>query len=145
MSAAGEIVAIETFIKANWTATTIGYIGQKFTPVDNSMLLSVVPGDVFQGTIGGTQTRVDYLSVLQAQIFTAGGKGEAVARGHAQTLITLLHGAILSASGALITTPADAFVRFSPKDDHPRISSVSHDAPFTIATVAAPFVRYEMI
>ena len=145
MSYQTERQAIEEYLKAGYSATPIGYDAQEFTPTADSILATINNGDMRQGTIGGAANRVDHIGVLQIQIFTASGAGSQAWRGYAQTLETLFAGKIIDSAGAIITTPSDAFIRFSPQDQYPYVAGVHVDMKFNIATLNIPFVRYETL
>jgi len=140
-----ERAAIEAYISANWSEANIGWDGHKFTPSADSVRLTIANGGTFQGTIGGTQNRIDYIGVLMLQIFTGGGAGSQSWRGYAETLSALFMGQIIDTSGVIITTPSDAFIRFSPGDQYPYIANVEDTPPFSIANLNVPFVRYTML
>nr|WP_309504285.1 hypothetical protein [uncultured Roseovarius sp.] len=145
MSYDQERKAIESYFKSNWSATSIGYDGHPFTPEINTIRLTINSGARLQGSIGRMANRIDNVGTLVVSIYTEGGRGSSGWRGYAETLITLLHGKTLDTSGVPITATADAFLRFSPNDQHPYISASFPDAPFLITNITAPFVRYEYI
>lgn len=146
MTYQNERLAIETYLKANWTSTPIGYDGQPFTPVNNSIRLTITSGATRQGSIGRTANRIDHLGMATFQIITEGGKGSAAWRGYAETLMGLFFEKTLSSAGVPITSHAQAFLRFSPPDlgdnRHPYVSADFPDPPFHLTNVICPFIRY---
>lgn len=145
MSYDAERKAIEAYVKANWSDTPIGYDGHEFTPAFDTIRLTINSGARLQGSIGRVQNRIDHIGTLVVSIYTEGGKGSAAWRGYAEALINALHGVTLGSDGLPITATADAFLRFSPGDQHPYVSASFPDAPFHITNVTAPFTRYEYI
>lgn len=140
-----ERFAIETYMRANWTATPLGLDGHPFTPVNNSVSLTIKSGAVLQGSIGRVSNVIENVGILTATIYTDGGKGSAAWRGYAQALQDLLHDVSLTTAGIVDTTGA-IFVRFSPPqlspNEHPYIGADFSAPPFYIANVIAPFIRY---
>ncbi|MEB3419904.1 phage tail terminator-like protein [Salipiger marinus] len=142
-----ERAAIEAYFRAQWGSTTpIGFDGHTFTPVNNSVRLTITSGATRQGSIGRTANRIDHLGLATLQIITEGGKGSAAWRGYAETIMGLFFEKTLTSTGAVITSGADAFVRFSPpelgENRHPYIAADFPDPPFHLTNVIAPFVRY---
>ena len=91
----------------------------------------------------------NFLLDLIATIFTEGGRGSAAWRGHADVMMGFLRDATIDSGGDLITTTADAFVRFSPpeipsQNRHPYVSAAFAEAPFHVTNITAPFVRYSL-
>ena len=142
-----ERSAIETYLADNWTATPIGYDGQAFTPINNSVLLTIKSGAVMQGSIGRIANRIDHIGLATLTIYTEGGKGSAAWRGYAETLMSLFFEKTLTSAGVVSALPATAFVRFSPPEmgdnRHPYIGADFPDPPFHLTNVIAPFVRIE--
>lgn len=147
MSYSQERKAIETYFQAQWGATTtIGLDGHKFTPVADSVRLTINSGARLQGSIGRTANRIDHIGTLVVSIYTDGKEGSEAWRGYAETIIGFLHEKTLDDAGAIITTTADAFLRFSPAGgQHPYISASFKDAPLHITNITAPFARYEYV
>lgn len=152
MSYQTERQAIEAYFSAQWgTWVPLGFDAHSFTPSADSVLITINSGARLQGSIGRQKNRIDHVGTLTASIYTQGGVGSAGWREHAEKIIGFLHEVTLDSSGAPITATADAFVRFSPvgpsgrEQQHPYISATFMDAPFLIANVTAPFVRYEYI
>ena len=142
MSYSTERKAIETYVQTQWAAATpIGFDGHEFEPSFNSISVSILNGDVLQGSIGAVNNRIEYVGQVQVQIYTENGKGTEAWRGYAETLEGLFFDKRITDAGALATT--DEFIRFSPEQQHPYISGQISDIPFHIATLIAPFVRYE--
>jgi hypothetical protein len=142
-----ERAAIEAYFTSQWGSTTPwGRDGQKFEPVANSVRLTITSGAVRQGSIGRTANRIDHLGLATFQIITEGGKGSAAWRGYAETIMGLFFEKTLSSAGAVITSGADAFVRFSPPElgdnRHPYIAADFADPPFHLTNVICPFCRY---
>jgi len=146
MTYALERLAIETYFDAEWTATPIGYDGHAFTPVADSIRLTIQPGQVLQGSTGRSLDRIDHVGALIIQIVTEGGLGSAGAREYVDSLMDLLFNVTLDEDGAPITTTAGAFLRFSPPQlspaEHPYVSASMPDPPFYLTNITAPFVRY---
>jgi len=139
-----ERSAIETYFGTQWgSTTTIGYDAQKFTPVADSVLLTIQSGLVKQDSIGRTLDRIAYIGLLQITIITEGGKGSAGWRGYAETIKGFLQNVTISSAGVVITAPSQAFVRFSPQNQHPHIAAAIMEMPFHRAVMNAPFWRYE--
>jgi hypothetical protein len=142
-----ERAAIETYFLAAWGAGgPVGMDGHAFEPAAGSVMITIQSGAVLQGSIGRTSNRLDHVGVLIASIFTAGGVGSEAWRTHAGKIIGFLRDKTISRQGAIITTPADAFVRFSPPgiagNQHPYISASFAVPPLLQTNVTAPFVRY---
>lgn len=147
MSYDNERRAIEAYFTAQWGVTTpIGYDGQTFTPEADNVLLTIHSGAVLQGSIGRDANRKDHMGNLTVSIYTDGDKGSVAWRPYAETIIGFLMDKTLDNAGAVITDPADAFLRFSPPTragfQHPYISASFKTAPFTQTNIIAPFVRY---
>ena len=143
-------IAIETYWKANWTATPTGYSGHPFKPVAGSVRLNINNGATLQGSIGRVQNSIYTVGLLTVSIFTDGQLGDAAWTGYAQSVLDLFHGKALDASGAVVTSGAQVpLIRFSPPElgnnAHPYIGPVTKDAPFNMTNVICPFVRYELI
>jgi hypothetical protein len=140
-----ERQAIEAYMRANWTATPLGLDGHAFTPVNNSVLLTIKSGAAMQGSIGRTDNVIHNIGVLTCTIYTEGGKGSAKWRGYAEALQGLLQGVSLTSAGVVDTT-GNVFVRFSPPqlspNEHPYIGADFADPPFHITNLIAPYVRY---
>lgn len=135
--------AIEAFFIAQWAdATPVGLDAHEFTPVENSVRLTIQSGAVLQGSVGRASDRLDNMGLVQVQIYTAGGLGSTGWRGYAETIQSIFRNKTIDQSGAVITAHADAFVRFSPQDQHPFVSSDFPSPPFHQTTINAPFVRY---
>lgn len=142
MTYATERRAIEKYIQTHWQdRTPIGYDGQDFVPVANSIRVSIANGETMQGSIGGTTNRIDYIGNLNIQIITEAGIGSQTWREYAEILDGLFRDKRLTDQGAIATT--SEFIRFSPEQQHPYISGEISDIPFHIATFVAPFVRFE--
>lgn len=142
-----ERAAIEAYFASAWGATTpIGMDGHPFTPVNNSVRLTIKSGATLQGSIGRTSNRINHVGTATFQIFTEGGKGSAAWRGYAETIIDTFFEKTLSNAGALIATTSQAFIRFSPPEmgdnRHPYIAADYPDPPFHLTNVICPFVRY---
>lgn len=143
-----ERAAIETYFAAQWAAATpLGMDAHPFTPINNSVRLTINSGATVQGSIGRTANVIENIGTLTATIYTEGGKGSAAWRGYAETIIGFLHEKSLTTAGIIATTTAGVFVRFSPPqlgdNRHPYIGASFADPPFHIVNVIAPFVRYE--
>ena len=143
-----ERSAIETYLAANWSATPIGYDGQAFDPVVNSVRLTIKSGAVMQGSIGRIANRIDNIGLVTLTIYTEGGKGSAAWRGYAETIMGLFFEKTLTSAGIVSASPSTAFVRFSPPEmgdnRHPYIGADFPDPPFHLTNVIAPFVRYQL-
>ncbi|APX88646.1 hypothetical protein BV394_01960 [Brevirhabdus pacifica] len=147
MSYANERKAIETYFIAQWAgATTVIPDGQTGEPTPDSVRLTINSGAVLQGSIGRTSNRHDHIGTLVVGIYTDGALGSAAWRAYADTIIGFLTEVTLNSSGAVISTTAEAFLRFSPPEmgegRHPYISASFKDAPFHVTNITAPFVRY---
>lgn len=146
MTEQAERLAIETYFQSNFSRTSrIGYDEQKFEPVADSIRLSIINGIVTQGSIGMVSNRIDNHGLIEFEIYTLGGIGSQSWRGHTEAIKTLFRGKTIDDAGVLITTPDDAFIRFSPNNQHPYVSGSQSkiDAPLKITIVNVPFVRYE--
>ena len=137
-----ERAAIEYFLVTAWAgATPVGLDGQEFNPIADSIRMTIVNGDTVQGSIGRqNNNRIENVGLLQIQIFVERAKGSSAWRGYAETLQNLFFNLRLTDAGEIATT--EEFIRFSPTDQHPYISAIISDIPFTIATLNAPFIRY---
>ena len=147
MTYALERSAITAYFVAQWAgATPLGLDGHKFTPVYNSVRLTIQSGRAMQGSVGKAPNSIWYLGMVTATVFTEGGLGSAAWRGYAETIQTMLFEKTIDNAGALITTMAASFVRFSPPQlgdgRHPYIGADFDDAPFHLTNIIAPFVRY---
>lgn len=145
MSYTQERGAIEAYFLAQWAdATPVFQDGFEADPVAPSVMLKVKSGAVMQGSIGCASNRIDHTGMLQVFVFVEGGKGSEKWRPYATTITDFLRNTTIDNAGAVITSPSDAFVRFSPRGNmHPYLANVSDEPPFTLATINAPFVRYE--
>ena len=149
-----ERAAIEAYFTAQWgTTTPWGRDGHKFEPPIDAqgrpvpaVRLTITSGATRQGSIGRTATRIDHLGLATFQIITEGGKGSAAWRGYAETIMGLFFEKTLTSAGVVITSHADAFLRFSPPElgdgRHPYVAADFPDPPFHLTNVIAPFVRY---
>lgn len=141
-----ERSAIEAYFAANWIGA-IGYDAQEFTPSNGSIRLTINSGAVMQGSVGRTLNRINHIGTLVVSIYTNGGAGSVAWRTIAETVQNMLFQKRLTTAGVLATTPGSTFIRFSPPElspnEHPYISASFADAPFHIANLTAPFVRYE--
>jgi hypothetical protein len=136
-----ERSAIERFLDAQWSGKTpIHFDGHDQEPVAPCLRVTIQTGSTMQGSIGRTANRIEHIGVLQIQIIVAGGEGSAEWRDYAEALETIFFNARVKSDGLRATT--NEFIRFSPQDQHPYVSGVISDIPFTIATLNAPFVRY---
>jgi len=139
-----ERAAIETYLNTQWAgATAIGFDRQSFTPAANTIALFIQNGQTVQGSIGRASNRIEYVGLAQILIFTEAGKGSAAWRGYAETLEGIFRNARITSAGVAITDPADEFVRFSPRDQHPYIAGHSDEISLTTTTLNMPFARYE--
>ena len=143
-----ERSAIETYFGMRWGSTTpIGYDGQAFDPIANSVRMTIKSGAVMQGSIGRIINRIDNIGLVTLTIYTEGGKGSATWRGYAETLMGLFFEKTISDTGGIITASSQAFIRFSPPEmgdnRHPYIGADFPDPPFHLTNVIAPFVRIE--
>ena len=145
--------AIETYWKANWTATpTIGYGGLPSAVTTDCVRLTIRHGRALTRSLsraGGTQNLIAYICTLTAQIFTDGAAGDVVPNGYAETILGLFHSKTLDAAGALITSPAQVpLVRFSPPElagsENPYIGAQIESPPYRQTNVIIPFIRYEV-
>ncbi len=143
MSYETERTAIETFFTANWSATPIYYARHQMTPVANSVRLQIDPVTVVQGSIGLVANRIDYFGLVKVAVFVDGGAGEAAYRSYLQSIEDVFFEKVITSAGVVVSSPGDAFIHFSPKNQHPYLSTVIQDPPFTIATMHIPFVRYQ--
>lgn len=144
MSYQTERQAIEAYIAANWVATPIGYDRQEFTPVAPSIRLTIQSGEAFQRSFAKPgSNRVEHVGVLQINIFVDGGEGSQEFRGYVETLQGLLKNKKLASDGTDPATSSDVFVVFSTRGQIPYLASVQDMPPFTMATLNAPFSRYE--
>lgn len=144
MSFETERQAIEAYFAANWGATDIGYDGHAFEPAADSIRLTIQSGEAFQRSFAKPGTnRVEHVGLLQVNIFVDGGAGSQAWRGYAETLEGLLRNKKLAADGTVAATSSDVLLVFSTRGQVPYVAGVQHDQPFTIATLNAPFSRYE--
>lgn len=142
-----ERIAIERYFRLRWgNRSPIGFDAQPFTPTANSVRLTINSGAVMQGSIGRTANLIEHMGTLTVTIYTEGGKGSALWRDLAETVMGILFNARLTATGA-VATGNDCFVRFSPPQaspaEHPYIAASFPSTPFHQTNVIAPFVRYE--
>ena len=145
MSYATERQAIETYFETEWAAATpIGFDHQKFTPVENSVRLTIQSGQALQKSFAAPgANRVQHVGVAMFQIFVAGGEGSAAWRAYADTIEGLFMNKKIAADGTVATSAAEVLVEFGKTGEMPYVLSVLQDPPFTIATINAPFVREE--
>lgn len=145
MTYATERLAIETYLNTQWAgATAIGFDLHNFTPSANTISLTINNGTVLQGSLGGGTNRIDYVGLVQIQIYTAAGLGSSAWRGYAETLEGIFRNARLTSAGVAVTDPADEFIRFSPRDQHPYIAGTQVEGGLQITTFNAPFTRFEL-
>ena len=147
MTYALERSAITNYFMAGWAgATPVGLDGQKFTPVYNSVRLTIQSGDALQGGVGRSPNPIWYVGNVTVTIFVEGGLGSAAWRGYAEAIQTLFFEKTIDSAGVLITNTIDTFVRFSPPQIpqrmHPRVAADFDDPPFHLTNIIAPFVRY---
>lgn len=148
MTLQNERRAIETYFTTAWSSTTVpvGMDGHDFTAIAPSIRLTIKSGAAIQGSIGRISNRIDHIGTLTATIYTAGGAGSAAWRGYAETITGLFFEKSITSAGALITTGADTFIRFSPPqlgdNRHPYVAADFADPPFHITNVIVPFIRY---
>lgn len=138
-----ERAAIEAYLKAQWSDTPIIFDAQKGKAAADTIRLTINNGSAVQGSIGRGANRLDYVGVVQIQIFTEAGKGSAGWRGYAETLDGIFRDARLTTAGAAITAVNQEFIRFSPQQQHPYVSGTVTHAGIQSTTFNAPFVRYE--
>ena len=146
MTYALERSAITNYFMAQWAgATPVGLDGQKFTPVYNSVRLTIQSGRAMQGSVGKSPNSILYLGMATVTIYTEGGLGSAAWRGYAETIQTMLFEKTIDSAGVLITTMADSFVRFSPPQlsdgQHPYVAADFDDPPFHLTNIIARNAR----
>lgn len=140
--------AIEAYFIANWTATPYGLDAQSFTPAYNSVRLSITDGAVMQNSIGRVQNVYNNIGLVTFQIYTDGQLGSSSWRGYGEALEALFFNVTLDANGAVITDQSQTpLVRFCPPElgdsRFPYVGPFSAPAPFNVATIICPFIRYE--
>lgn len=146
-----ERSAIEKRFRDGWAdATPFGLDGQKMTPAENTVQLSIQSGSVEQYSIGRVANKVGHMGTLTVTIYTEGGAGSSAWRGYAETIMGIFHGVTVDQNGVPITTAADAFVKFSPTGPrgqnqmHPYVGASFPDAPFHVTNIIVPFVRFSL-
>lgn len=139
-----ERAALEIYTRAIWPGV-LGFDGQTFTPVNDSVMMTIQSGAVLQGSTGRTLNQKLHIGTLTLAIYTDGAKGSAAWRGYAETLINGLREKRLASTG-LLAGANDVFIRFSAPqlspNEHPYVGASFKDAPFMITNIIAPFVRY---
>lgn len=135
MTYASERSAIESLFATGWVTgspstplTPIGFDGQTFTPVKNSVRLTILNGDSRQGSVGTPGSNLArYAGVVALQVFTEGGKGTAASRAYEDAISDIFRNK---------TTGA---IRFGV----PYVSGSLEEPPFLVRTVMVPFSRDE--
>lgn len=153
MTYATAVAAIETYLRAEYsTPANIFVDGHKFEPspgTDQVLMRINDNGASFDDSVGRSTNRVGYIGVAQFVIYTASGKGKKTATDIADEIMNIFRRKVLDDAGAVITDPADAFIRFSPSRgkvgnaQHPYKAAEQVAEPHLLTTVNAPFVRYE--
>ena len=140
-----ERAAIEGWFISQWAAATpVGLDGHAFTPVANSVRLTIQSGDNRQVSFGraGTNTARN-VGIVQVEIYVEGGKGSATWRGYAETIETIFRNRKLAADGTEAASAASVLVTFGRDGQLPYIASKLDEAPLYRVTVNAPFWREE--
>lgn len=127
MSYASERSAIEGLFATAWgTRTPIGFDGHSFTPVKNSVRLTILNGEGRQASIGVPGSNVArYAGVVAIQIFTEGGKGTAASR------------ALEDHVSEAFRNKTTGAIRFG----IPYVSGSLEEPPFLVRTMMVPFTR----
>ena len=141
---------IETYTLNNWDVQIpIGFDRQTFTPIHRSVMMEIMEGELFQGSIGAPGANsVYHAGVLQFTVYVSGGRGSDEWRAIADMITDLFFGITLDTDGLPIASPSQvAHVRFSPPEmgdsRHPKLASQAMEPPFLTAVIQCPFVRYE--
>ena len=127
MSLAIERQEIEEHFKTEWTdATPVGYDGEQFDRVNNSIRITINSGQAYQASFGSPSNNISrHVGIITLEVITEGGKGSATARGYADTIMDIFRNKNLG----------------SVKTRIPYISARRDEAPFYIINVVVPFVR----
>lgn len=147
MTYALERSALTTFFTAQWAdAAPVILDGHSGTPTDNSLRMTIQSGAAIQGSIGRMSNRINNVGMITFQIYTTGGKGSGLWRGHTDTLSDIFFEKAIDSAGALITAATQTFIRFSPPElgdnRHPYVGATTTTAPFTQTNFNVPFIRY---
>ena len=131
MSFAALRQTIETRLSQQWVTgspsvprTPIGFDGQTFTPVKNSIRLTILDGEGRNASIGAPGSNlVRHAGVIAIQVFTEGGKGTAASRTYEDLIATIFRN---WTSGGL-------------RCGVPYVSGSVEEPPFLTRTVMIPF------
>ncbi len=104
--------------------TPIGYDGQTFTPVKNSIRLTILDGEGRNASIGAPGSNlVRHAGVIAIQVFTEGGKGTAASRAYEDQIATIFRNVTVDG------------IRFGV----PYVSGSLEQSPYLIRTVMIPY------
>lgn len=131
MSFAALRQTIETRLSQQWVTgspstprTPIGFDGQAFEPVKNSIRLTILDGEGRNASIGAPGSNlVRHAGVIAIQVFTEGGKGTAASRAYEDQIATIFRN---WTSGNL-------------RCGVPYIGGTVEEPPFMVRTVMIPF------
>lgn len=129
MSYAAERIAIEGLFATGWAARTpVGFDGHAFTPVNNSVRLTILNGEGLNASIGSPGSNLArYAGVVALQVFTEGGKGTVASRVYEDAISDIFRNKTVGA------------IRFGV----PYVSGSLEEPPFLVRTVMVPFTRDE--
>lgn len=129
MNSSAIRAAIEGRFATQWMngsqpRTPIGWDGHTFTPVKNSVRLTILDGEGRNASVGSPGSNVvRHVGVLAIQVFTEGGKGTAASRTYEDLIAAIFRNVTIDG------------IRFSV----PYVSGSVEEAPFLIRTVMIPF------
>lgn len=121
--------AIEGRFASHWVngaqpRTPIGWDGHTFTPVKNSVRLTILDGEGRNASVGSPGTNlVRHAGVVAIQVYTEGGKGTAASRVNEDQIADIFRNVTVDG------------IRFGV----PYVSGSIEQAPFLIRTVMIPF------
>lgn len=129
MGYSSERAAIETLLNSAWGGSTpIGYDGEAFKPVYNSIRLTILSGKARNASIGAPGSNLArYTGVVAIQVFTKGGEGTSASRDIEDRLSDIFRNKTLG--GIRLGVPY--------------VQTSLEEAPFLIRTMMVPFERDE--
>lgn len=125
-----EADAIQAYFFAQWAdRTPVGYPGNNFAPVDESVQLDILGGQGQQMSVGSPGTNLArYPGVLAARVYVTKGRNAVQSREIVDPICDIFRNARVSG------------IRFG----IPYVSGTETDETWRVTTVMCPFVRDEL-
>lgn len=135
MSYASERAAIEGRFKTMWVTgspsaarTPVGYGSHPFTPVNNSVRITIRNGGAEQMSFGDPGNNIArHVGVIFVEVYTEGGKGTAASRAYEDLIEAIFINQVFDGVRCRV----------------PYISGERDEPPFLVRTMAIPFERDE--